>query len=152
MHYAPEQSQTEICPNCASPNFENVDLCRACGAPLTSHAATDPLRSLFAEGFALRQATSNPRKLIVVIGMWLWLGPVIVMLLFAIVGAAVFVVVERPQPSDTFLTNVFGVLLSALFLLLLGTILYKTTKNYLASRKASATCPPAADKRPRPLT
>src|SRR5687768_12207851 len=71
----PDSSQeTEICPQCMTENQPDSHFCAKCGAPLSSYAATGPFESLFAEGHVYRQAAERPRKLIVVLGVWLLFG------------------------------------------------------------------------------
>ena len=63
--------ETELCLHCVTPHDPTADFCRSCGAPLTSFAATLPFERTLAEGFAYRQAVEQPRKLIVVAGIWI---------------------------------------------------------------------------------
>ena len=64
------------CTACGRRQTGSPHLCEFCGAPLTAHAGTDPVLGIMARGFAAYQATRNPRKPIVVIGVWLWMAPV----------------------------------------------------------------------------
>jgi hypothetical protein len=64
------------CTSCGKRQAGSPHLCEFCGAPLTAHAGTDPVLGIMARGFAVYQATRNPRKPIVVIGVWLWMAPV----------------------------------------------------------------------------
>jgi ribosomal protein L40E len=66
--------KTELCLHCVTPHDPTADFCRSCGAPLTSFAATLPFERTLAEGFAYRQAVEQPRKLIVVAGIWFIFG------------------------------------------------------------------------------
>lgn len=66
--------KTELCLHCVTPHDPTADFCRNCGAPLTSFAATLPFERTLAEGFAYRQAVEQPRKFIVVAGIWFIFG------------------------------------------------------------------------------
>jgi len=73
-----------LCRSCGRRQVGSPHLCGYCGAPLTPHASTDPMLGILARGFAAYQATTKPRKLIVVLGIWLWIGPMMLMgLLFS---------------------------------------------------------------------
>src|SRR6185312_14067250 len=69
-------AQATLCGSCGRPNGDDLHFCAECGAPLTRHATTDPIASIYGEGFVIRKALSEPPKPIVLIGIWLWLGPV----------------------------------------------------------------------------
>jgi len=65
-----------LCPGCLAKNSPRAHFCYKCNAPLTSHAATDPLGHIFALGYAFGKATSRPRSRIVLVGLWLVCGPI----------------------------------------------------------------------------
>src|SRR5437868_3011975 len=67
-----------ICTFCGRPAEAGQHMCDHCGAPLTPYAHSDPVMGIMARGFAAHQATTDPRKPIVVIGMWLWMVPTFV--------------------------------------------------------------------------
>lgn len=69
-----EAGERELCMQCMSGNAPGSHFCRECGAPLSSYAATGPFESLFAEGHAYRRAAEQPRRFIVVFGIWLIFG------------------------------------------------------------------------------
>lgn len=60
-----------LCPHCLEPIERFDHFCRQCGAPITSHAAIDPLGQVFAAGHIYRNATSSRPPRIVFLGMWL---------------------------------------------------------------------------------
>jgi hypothetical protein len=64
----------ELCVTCVFPNEPGRNFCARCGAPITSYAATGPFESIFAEGHLYRQAAENPRRFIVVLGIWMIFG------------------------------------------------------------------------------
>jgi len=71
-----EADEKQLCTSCTIPNEVNANFCVNCGAPLSSYANIAPFERLFSEGFIYRQAAQNPRKLIVVLGVWLIFGVV----------------------------------------------------------------------------
>ena len=74
MESPEELSEKELCLGCLFPNEAGANFCAKCGAPLTSYASTGPFESLFAEGHVYRQAVNQPRRLIVVLGVWVIFG------------------------------------------------------------------------------
>jgi hypothetical protein len=109
-----ESDEKQLCLNCLFPNEAASHFCVECGAPLTSYAATGPFEHLFAEGHAYRQAAERPRKLIVVLGIWLVFG------MMGLAGATLL--------ANALALEFFG---GAFFLLVSSAIIWKTTYNYL---------------------
>ncbi len=66
------------CLSCLAPNNWSIDFCENCGSPIGMTSTLDPLKTIQAEGFLLRKATSERPKFIVLLGIWLlflpWLG------------------------------------------------------------------------------
>jgi len=126
-----------ICTACGKPQAEGRHLCEHCGAPLTPFAHTDWLLGVQSRGFAARQASTEPRKLIVVVGMWLWLLPMLGMGLFFVVGGAGFL----REAWDRETSSVIPALLYLTFgwglFLLAAAILFKTTRSYIWGRRIS---------------
>ncbi len=114
------QVNQELCLSCAAVNPAGTDFCRQCGAPLTSRATTDPYLSIFAEGFAIRQATARPNKPIILIGTWL-------LSTSALAGAIVSLVSGG---------GILGMAVDLGVLILWGAVAYKVTRNYLRLRHA----------------
>src|SRR5205814_10534642 len=100
-----EEPESPACPACTQPVGPLQHICPHCGTPLTSFAATDPIRSIYTEGELFRRGVARP-KLIVVAGIWLISLPAI--------GMAVIV------GSEGF--SVASILSGAFFLGLYGTI------------------------------
>ena len=124
-----QDRQTTLCGSCGRPNSDDVHFCAECGAPLTRHATTDPVASIYAEGFVIRKAMSEPQRPIVLIGMWLWLGPVFL----AFLGLSVLVGGLLMSLG----VWIFGFVILAFLLLMtgaIGRILYRTTKSYYVAR------------------
>lgn len=106
-----------LCLQCLAPNVPTAHFCGDCGAPLSPYAATAPFESLLSEGHAWRQATSNPRRLVVVLGMWLLFGPMLA-------GSAWLLAMGREA-------GVQGWAAAAFFLPVSVVVLWKTTRNYV---------------------
>jgi hypothetical protein len=70
------EPETPLCLGCLTPYLPEAHFCAKCGAPLSSYAATGPFERLFAEGHVYRQAAEQPRRFVVVAGVWLIFGPV----------------------------------------------------------------------------
>ena len=109
-----DPDEKPLCLNCLFPNEAASHFCVECGAPLTSYAATGPFEHLFAEGHAYRQAAERPRKVIVVLGIWL---------VFGMMGVAGATLLSHPLG--------FEFVGGAFFLLVSSAIIWKTTCNYL---------------------
>lgn len=114
------ESAQELCPRCMTAISAAADFCPHCGAPLTSRATNDPYLSVFAEGFAIRQAVARPNKPIILIGVCL-------LSISALAGAIASLV-----SGGGILSIVAGLGILTLW----GAIVYKTTKNYLRLRQA----------------
>ena len=75
----PDERGQPLCPNCLAPNRVDAHFCSKCYAPLTVHAATDPMGSIFAYGHVISKAAARPQSRIVVLGMWLIFGSAFLM-------------------------------------------------------------------------
>ena len=71
----PEPLGEQLCTSCAAPNEPSADFCAKCGAPISWYSKMGPFESIFAQGFILREAAGRPRRLIVVLGIWLLFLP-----------------------------------------------------------------------------
>ncbi|MDB6040070.1 MAG: hypothetical protein JWM99_3911 [Verrucomicrobiales bacterium] len=112
-----ECKEQELCTQCLAGNRPGNTFCRECGAPLTSYAATGPFESLFAEGHVYRKATEQPRRFIVVLGIWLIFGSL------ALSGVTMILLSRRGGSAVEVILGL-GLLAISLFLIA------KTTKNY----------------------
>jgi len=92
-----------------------------------------PYESVLARGFAARQATSKPRKLIVVIGMWLWLGPTFLVFSIGFLGVLFDArgLFWQPDSMRPILEHLTVLAVCGLLAMVFGTLLYKTTRNYV---------------------
>jgi len=119
----------ELCLNCAKPNPAGAHLCRHCGAPLTTHAATDPYLGVFAEGHAIQKAAARPHKPIILIGIWLLGIPALLVSGFVLYAAL------RIPPEERS-AAILGAAVGLGFLALWTAIVYKTTRNYVRLRQS----------------
>jgi ribosomal protein L37E len=65
-----------LCTSCGRPVEAGQHLCGHCGAPVTPFGFSDPILGIQARRFAAHSATKTQKR-IVVIGMWLWIGPML---------------------------------------------------------------------------
>jgi hypothetical protein len=121
-----------MCPGCGHLNADADHFCAQCAAPLTSHAATDPMGSIFAQGYAIGRGVNQPKHLIVVVGLWLIALPMLVFIAqyFPYVLGELVLGLLQLQPGQI-LAGLVGVALMVLFLAIYGGIVFKTTRNYL---------------------
>ena len=113
-----------VCTACGKPQTERGHLCEHCGAPLTPFAQTDWMLGVQSRGFAAHKATTEPRKLIVVIGTWLWMLPILTLGIFALCGSAYGLLHGEVG---------FGLIMGPVglvFIWISGTILFRTTRSY----------------------
>ncbi|MEX1017020.1 MAG: hypothetical protein WDZ31_09755 [Phycisphaeraceae bacterium] len=138
-----------ICANCVSENGPFEHFCHQCGLPLTAYATIAPLEQVYTLGHGYREATDHPTRPIIFYGLWLLLGPQV--LLFAIgllgymgslmlgppsaIGGAASPVDATPLggPTDPTAQGLewVGTALVAGLLVIYIAILYKATRNYL---------------------
>lgn len=115
----PSADATEhaLCLQCLAANVPTAHFCGECGAPLSPYAATAPFESLLAEGHAWRRATGNPRRLVVVLGMWLLFAPMVA-------GSVWLLAMGREAGVQAWAAAAFLLPVSVV-------ILWKTTRNYV---------------------
>lgn len=121
----PETQEMQLCVSCTAPNEPSAHFCAKCGAPLSSYASTGPFESLFAEGSVYRQAAERPQKLVVVLGVWLIFGTMALGGLF--IGGLSF-------NAGTW-GRLVGILIGVALVAVSATMIWKTTRNYLARKK-----------------
>ena len=113
-------AEQPLCMHCLAKVSPHDHFCPVCGGPLTSHASTDPLGHIFAEGYAYRQAVSGRPGLLVLLGVWAIFGPQMVMAIFMLAGA-----VRAPQSPFAVLSETIALLILVLY----AAILAKVTAN-----------------------
>ena len=118
------ETESITCASCLNENQIGIHFCKQCGAPIGDFTTTMPFERIQAEGFAYREATSNPRKPIVVIGIYILFLPGFL----AFLATVIFTII---QPGA------LGLLLPMTFLGVVSfVILYKTTKNFIKNRQS----------------
>jgi hypothetical protein len=135
-----------LCTACGRRQVGSPHLCEYCGAPLTAHGSTDPVLGIFSRGFAARQATTNPRKPIVVIGIWLWMAPTV--LLGLMMGSmALSAMLQGIHESywGQAAGALLGVLVSAAMTFIPFAILVRTTEAYFRQRNARSATDDSGD-------
>lgn len=115
-----------LCIGCLEPVGEHDDFCRACGTPLSTHAAIAPIQRIYAEGDTYWKATHGSVNKIIFWGMWLIFGPCIFMCL------EMFPDIDVGLPKGWGV--LFGLLVLIFFTVIYGLILWKVTRNYLRSK------------------
>lgn len=108
--------------SCLHENSELLKFCKECGAPIGAFTTTMPFERIQAEGFAYREASSNPTKPIVLVGMYLIFFP---WLIGAWSMAGYFLY---------YYDYVWGAIFFALGLVAC-LMLLKTTKNYIKNKR-----------------
>ncbi len=106
----PDSDEKELCLSCMFPNDPNTHFCSNCRAPMSSYAATGPFERILAEGHVYRQAAERPRKLIVVLGVWLIFVPM------AIAGVTL-IFIGRDEGLRYFFPGVFSLVISVAMIL-----------------------------------
>lgn len=117
-----------LCPHCVTAIDRHAHFCPACGGPLTSHASTDPLGQVYAEGYAFRQAVAGRPGVMVLAGVWLIFAPQFVGALASMVW-----LVRSQQSWFVFLTELFLLAMLGLY----GAILGKVTLNRFQAAEAA---------------
>jgi hypothetical protein len=121
-----------VCPKCFQPILGTEDFCNNCGLPLTLMATTGPYEHVLAAGYAYREASSNPHKPIVLLGMWLLMGPTFLLAVVMIV-VGLFNLPAILQSLKSFETSISVILGGAVLFFwtyVSGKLLLRTTMNY----------------------
>lgn len=109
----------DLCPSCLQGVPYPDTLCPHCGAPVCGTAGMAPWERTLAEGFIYRSAVANPRKRIVLTGVWLLFFPSL------ITGCVLAWMQSRSgfYGPVAFLLPIFQIVVST-------AVLYQTTMNY----------------------
>lgn len=139
MEESTEKIGKIICPGCGKLNADGTHFCPACGAPLSSHATTDPLGTVFAEGYAARRALSQPTKPIIVVGIWAWMLPISIVSVIGFIAMVSYFVegVVTFQLGHVIIALIAGIICLVL-LYISSTFLYRVTQKV---KEASAVNP-----------
>ena len=91
---------------------------------------------IYSEGDAYRKAIGNPSKPIVLIGMWLLIGPAAIFCTCRIPG--VFPLLwQKPRAIENVGFFVLDLVLYGCGALLFDTMLYRVTRNFVRSRRVN---------------
>ena len=114
-----------LCIRCGKPNPEVRDFCQHCRAPISTYSVMGPFESAVAEGWGLGEAATRKRPSgIMLIGLWLILGPTVL----------VWIYMAFFQGDG----DVFGRVLAALMSVLFGALHYMVTRNYVRARPSDS--------------
>src|SRR5207249_1462512 len=102
-----------------------------CGAPITPYAHTDPVMGVLSRGFAAQKAVIEAKKLIVVIGLGLWIDPMFFFgVWFVVLGIGFFV--ENLMHGSAWGAVALPLAgLGFVFMWMAPKILFRTTRSYL---------------------
>ena len=130
---AAEDAPQALCPKCLSPILPHANLCASCGVPLS---VAGPLEHVQAVGYVYREGSNRPRKPILVIGMWVILGPpALIFLAGSLYGLAhLREIIASIRNGDDVVSFLLGVAWYGGFGLIGAWLLYKTTTNYFRLR------------------
>jgi hypothetical protein len=132
------------CPRCGRMLPFGALACDNCDTSLTSHTVinpNDPLGQVYAEGMIYREASNNPDRPIVVVGMWLIWGPILVTCIIAdafFLFAALPDLLSRSNWKSELPFAAFGFLVVCALTAYSGRLLAKTTGSYFHSKGQSA--------------
>lgn len=128
-----------ICPNCLTANAEQAHFCIQCAAPLSAHAAIDPLGQVYAAGYIYQKAAGKPTRFIMVLGMWLIFAPQIPYIIVALSMLVMRVFAPtRHLVDESLLTTLLKCALAVGLLALYIAILTKVTRNYRRYKRQAA--------------
>ena len=139
-----DEDELRLCPSCGKAVASDAHFCEHCNAPLTPHAATDPMGQIYSEGHIWRQAVKRASKPIVVTGMWLLWGPValvagIILVIFVWGLFQVILGIDQGGNPDWFEVTFVWLTLFVVFggmLCIAGVLLFRTTRRFIESRKS----------------
>src|SRR3954469_19065201 len=122
-----------MCTSCGASQDAGAQLCSKCGAPLTPYAHVDVVMGIQSRGFALHKATTKRTSLVVVIGIWLWIAPLFTIACMYVLMMLGGLVQDYGRLKGAEMGFILVSLIAAVgAICVTGTILYRTTKNYLA--------------------
>ncbi|MBI4581037.1 MAG: hypothetical protein HY718_15140 [Planctomycetes bacterium] len=118
--------QTPLCPGCLAELSPGVDFCGTCGMPVSPGSVIEPLKQVQATGWAYRRVLHGRPSRIVLIGMWLIMGPMVILPALGVFYQADWSWDWSPARLEDLLAEV----LYSGFAVLYAIILYKVTANY----------------------
>src|SRR5205814_7839381 len=130
MANAQKPSPLLICTSCGRPAEAGQHICEHCGAPVTPYVHSDPVMGIMARGYAAHKATTDPQKPIVVIGMWLWMVPILIFGLMVICTALGIFIEERFESSWVALIGIPVAVIGIVMVWIASGIVWKTTLRF----------------------
>lgn len=121
-----EGNETIICPSCLAQISPSETFCHACGAPVGTTAALDPINSIRAQRFLISRALEGRPKLIVLLGIWMLNLPALAGGVFGVFYASLYM--------DVYSGFIFFWFMIGLSILSFA-LLYRVTKNYITIPK-----------------
>lgn len=119
--------EVAICPDCMAPNHPAAHFCDKCNAPLSSHAAIDPIGQIYSQGYIYRKAIRGRTSLIMLIGMLLIFWPSVILLFLGPIN----LYRSLTTPGQWSWSGFAGSLLSGLYVILGVAILVKVTASFI---------------------
>jgi len=116
-----------VCQKCLHGNADTRNFCEKCGAPIGMFTTTSPFETIQAGGYACSEASSNPSKPIVVVGIWILFTPGVALLLFTLFR----LITERVWREGTGWFLFYGTISTVL--------ISKTTINFVKNKKKQET-------------
>ena len=133
--------EVALCHNCLAKNDPHAHFCYKCNTPLTAIASMDPIGSIWSRGDTWRKAVSRPVRPLNVIGMWVLWG---LQLALALIWIAIRLIGE-PQEIIWSFQLILALCLWLGITVLIGTMLFKSTRNYYRLKQQRAAESPDAD-------
>lgn len=127
------QIDSPLCPVCLHPNSSLAEFCENCNAPLGILSTHGPYEIILSEAWMFRRATSCPPNLLILLGMWLLLGPIVFLdpfIISKLIGDPDNLAALVRESDHLVALLIYDGLPWVLCLV----ILYQTTKNYIAKK------------------
>jgi hypothetical protein len=139
LDVAPEEAEP-LCPHCLSSLDPLEHLCPSCGGPVDAQANMDPIQSIYAAGWAYRNAAQGSPNRIIMVAMWLLFGPAALLLVWVVPElVAEFVYSIRSAMTDGDFLGVIMISLGTAIVIGLvavyAALLYRVTMGCLRSRQ-----------------
>ncbi|MFP4433974.1 MAG: hypothetical protein ACLFTN_05865 [Phycisphaerae bacterium] len=139
LDVAPEDADP-LCPHCLASLDPLEHLCPSCGGPVDAQANMDPLQSIYAAGWAYRNAAQGRPSRIIMVAMWLIFGPAALFLVWVVPElVAEFVYSIRSAITDGDFLGVVMISVGAAIVIglvaIYAALLYRVTMGCLRSRQ-----------------
>jgi len=123
-----EDFENELCIHCCEANAPLVKFCRHCRAPLHPLAAFNPYERVYATGFIWRAAVNKPNNRMVLIGMYLYFAPALLVQAFLL--WEIFRDIPAYRPDFGMFNNLIIIAFFFVPAVVSLMILVQTTRNY----------------------